>query len=193
MITAIKTFFPQVLLIVFSVVLGLFLSNQIEKRAERKRADLIVENIKEEIEMNLKNLENWAPYHNKIRSSLDSLRGELTFIKEFESNAASLLKLATRGTLWGGEIYDSAWETAKLSPAISEVDYKDLSLISKVYRQQHGTFDPIGDISEILNSPFINSPERSEETLRLISRHLRELNGRETQLKKYYEQALENL
>ncbi len=53
----------QILLIVFSVVLGIFLSERIEERKNKDEAALLLSKIKSEVTKNKQLLEYWVPYH----------------------------------------------------------------------------------------------------------------------------------
>ena len=76
-------YIAQLLLIVFSVVLGLFLSERIEEQKNEKEASKLLSKIISEVNDNKKLLEDWAPYHGAIAKSLDSLCNNELFVENF--------------------------------------------------------------------------------------------------------------
>lgn len=173
-----KDFLPQVLLIVFSVVLGLTLTKRIEKIQERKKANKLVSHLKEEIAWNRNEVLEWMPYHQDLKKAIDSVSKEDAFIQAFEENPLVLHSLAPSG-LFNGSINTAAWETAKLSNSMSDIPYPILKDISKVYHQLGITFEPISDMGDMLMRADINAKGKSHGNLFTMSRQLRELVGRE--------------
>ncbi|MEO1655580.1 MAG: hypothetical protein AAFU64_18705, partial [Bacteroidota bacterium] len=70
----------QFVLIVFSVVLGIYLSERIEEGKKRKESEELLAKIKSEVKDNIQLLEKWAPYHQKIHKNLDSLSKDSAFV-----------------------------------------------------------------------------------------------------------------
>lgn len=189
----INKYLPQVLLIVFSVVLGMYLNQKMLERADYNKANQLLSIIESEIKLNQKIVQDWQPYHNDIWSKLDSLKDDDTFIKEFQKDKNALYKLLTRGTLMNEMPSNSAWEITKLNPVVSEISYDKMNILAKTYAQQEGTFNPINDIITILNTPFMNSPKDGKENLNLLSNLTREMVSREIQLLHYYKEAIKIL
>ena len=107
----------QVLLIVFSVVLGIFLSERIEERKNKEAATLLLSKIKSEVNKNKEILEDWLPYHKMILKRLDSLKEDEAFMKRFIDDELILYKeVLTRGTLMGESLSNDAWDIAKSHP-----------------------------------------------------------------------------
>ena len=80
---SIKENITQLFLIVFSVVLGLYLSERIEENKSKKEAALLLSKITAEVNENRKLLEEWIPYHRQVYSSLDSLIEDDGFVQRF--------------------------------------------------------------------------------------------------------------
>ena len=184
-----KEILPQILLIVFSVVLGLTLTKRIETIQTRKKADKLVIHLKEEIAWNRTQVLDWMPYHQKLKTAIDSVSKEPSFISAFEEDLFVLDSLASKG-LFNGSINTAAWETAKLSNAMSEIPYTLLKDISKVYNQLGATLDPIGDMGDLLMRSDVNAKGKSKGSLFTLSRQLRELIGREYRFLIYCNQVL---
>lgn len=67
---SIKQNITQVVLIVFSVVLGLYLSERIEERKKRKESYELLTTIKSEVKDNIRLVEKWGLYHQEINKNL---------------------------------------------------------------------------------------------------------------------------
>ena len=189
----IEVYLPQVVLIVFSVVLGLYLNQKMVERNDRIKANQLLLMVKAEIKSNQKILENWYPYHKQIYQELDSLKNDPEFIKEFQEDKDVLKKSWTRRTFMGEIMSDASWEVAKLNPVVSEISFDKMNFLTKLYLQQSLTFTPMLDMFEIFNQPFINTPKNAKENLNLINGYMKELVARESELAYYFEAAKEML
>ena len=102
MSTTIKQNLTRVILIVFSVVLGLYLSERIEERKQQREARELLAILKAEIQENIVILNEWVPYHQIISRRLDSLAQEPEFIEAFiESKEVFYDELLTKGNIMG--------------------------------------------------------------------------------------------
>lgn len=180
----------QLFLIVFSVVLGLFLSERIEDRKNEKDATKLLSKIKSEVNDNKKLLEHWAPYHGEIATSLDSLCNNEKFVENFINDKSTLFKeVLTRGTFMSRMPSSDAWDIAKSHPLIVNIDYDELLILSKIYNQQKSTFEPAAKLSEIFYSPDFNTKENAKSNLQKFNGRMQEIVGREMQLINYYNEA----
>lgn len=180
----------QLFLIVFSVVLGLYLSERIEDRKNEKEATLLLSKIKSELNDNIKILEIWVPYHREILGSLDSLSTNKKFIEDFIIDKSTLFEtVLTRGTFMGRSPSNDAWDIAKSHPLIVNFEYDELLLLSKIYNQQKSTFEPSSKISEIFFSNDFNTKENAGPNLLLFKNLMHEIVGRESDLMNYYNEA----
>ena len=183
----------QILLIVFSVVLGLYLSERIEDRKNEKEADKLMSKIKSELNNNLMILSSWTPYHREIVKTLDSLVNDEKFIENFIIDKTELYGAFTRQTLMGESPTSDAWDIAKSHPLIVNLDYDALFAISRIYKQQESTFEPVPRLVELLLSPQLNSSDVAETNLVLLKNKLDDISMRELQLISYYKEAEEIL
>ena len=114
---AIKEYIAQFILIVFSVVLGLYLSERIEERKEMQESDDLLTTIKTEVKDNMDLMKYWAPYHEEIKDKLDTLSGDALFIEQFVNDRDILYeRLLTRGNFMGRRPASDAWDIAKSHP-----------------------------------------------------------------------------
>lgn len=180
----------QLLLIVFSVVLGLFLSERIEEKKEKKEAQELLRTIKSEVAENKRLLEYWYPYHQEIVKNLDSLSTNETFVRNFIVDETTLFKEAlTRGNIMGDRLSNDAWDIAKSHPLIVNFDSDELLILSRLYNQQENTYQPVPGIIELILSPDFNSKEKAEANIRNFGLQMREVASREAQLLRFFDDA----
>ncbi len=180
----------QLFLIVFSVILGIYLSERIEERKNEKEAALLLSKIKSEVETNQKILEDWVPYHIAVVRRLDSLSNNETFISQFvEDESALFRQVLTRGSLMGSSPSNDAWDIAKSHPLIVHFDYEDLLILSKIYNQQIMAYSSVPKVVEILLSADFNAAEKAKTNLRAFTNLMREIVSRENQLLDYIAQS----
>ena len=182
----------QLFLIVFSVVLGIFLSERIEEQKSKNQAALLLSKITSEVSENKKLMEQWTPYHARIARSLDSLSNDDQFIESFISDKTILYqKVLTEGTFMSTMPSSDAWDIAKGHPLIVNFDYDELLILSRIYNQQAITFEPTEEISKMFFSPDFNSREKAKTNLQSLNNLMQEIVGREIQLLGFFNEAEE--
>ena len=186
----INVYLPQVLLIVFSVVLGMYLNQKMIERSDRYKANQLLFLIESEVKRNYNLVQDWQPYHEEFRVKIDSVSNDPVFIKEYQKDRSVIFKFATRGTLMADFPLSSAWEITKLNPVVSEISYDKMNVLAKTYSQQKSTFEPAYDMMKIFNAPVMNTPKEAKESLDLLSNLLSEMVGREKQLLQYYQETI---
>ena len=194
MMRFLKEYVSQVLLIVFSVVLGLFLSEKIKERQDKQMAQQLISHLKTEIEQCRETMLEWMPYHQDLKDKLDSLRVDDSFIKEFEKDPSAVFEVAPRG-FFNGKVTSVAWETALLNPAISEISYHQMRDFKNVYNQLDITFfdanrSPLQKMMDLALSFDFNTPNKSKQNLQAFSTSTQELIGREIDVIIYCNKAL---
>jgi len=189
---SIKQIATQFFLIVFSVVLGLYLSERIEDRKKSKESDELLATLIAEVQDNLILLNKWVPYHQEMRGIMDSLAESQVFLEEFISNKYTIYdKLLTKGTFMGRSPASDAWDIAKSHPLIVNIDYDKWVIMSRIYNQQESTFEPALDMIKLLESPGANSEEDAQSNLEAMSSYMLDFTARERQLMAYYNKAAE--
>lgn len=179
----------QICLIVFSVVLGLYLSERIEDNKNKKEAKKLMSKIKSELNNNIKLLDEWVPYHRDIVKKLDSLAKDENFVADFIADKSILYSAFSKNTIMGESLSNDAWEIAKSHPLIVNFDYDELFVLSRVYKQQNSAFESFPNLVEILLSPDLNSKAHARTNLVLIKDRLDDISMRELQLISYYKEA----
>ncbi len=182
-------YFGQVFLIVFSVVLGLYLSERIEDKKNERNAHELFLKINSELNTNKQLLDYWVPYHKEIVNKLDSLSSDKNFIENFINDKSTIYEAFSRGTIMSDIPSNDAWDIAKSHPLIVNMDYDKLLILSKIYNQQKFTYESISEIIELMISPEFNYRDKAEQNVQLFRDKLNEVYGREMQLLNYYNQA----
>lgn len=191
---SIKANLTQVILIVFSVVLGLYLNERIEERNNKNESDNLLALIKSEVNDNIKLMEELTPYHKEMHENVERLCKDEVFISNFIKDKSILFNtLFTKGSFLHRFPANDAWDIAKSHPLIANIDYDKLLILSKIYNQQKLTFEPMDEMFEIHNSKDMNIKKNAKSNLKNISNSLHELVSRELLLLHYYNEAEEIL
>ena len=183
----------QIVLIVFSVVLGLYLNGRFEDLKEKKEASKLLSKIKAELNENKILLDSWGPYHGEIVEKLDSLSTSEQFVEDFIKDKSAIYTTFSRGTLMSDMPAADTWDIAKSHPIIVNFDYDELLALSKVYNQQKITYESIPKLIELMLSTEFNSKDNAKQNLVLFKDKLADIYGREMQLINYYDSANEVL
>jgi len=188
----IKQNLTQVILIVFSVVLGLFLSERIEERKDKQLADNLLAKIKSEVNDNRKLVKEWVVYHQAFTKNLDSLATNEQFIREFIGDKFTIFRLLpeeTNGTFMGRLPSNDAWDIAKSHPLTVNIDYDKLLILSKIYTQQKLSFEPMVEMFELFKSKDFNIEKNAKSSLNTVLENMYEQISLERQLIYYYDQG----
>ena len=179
----------QVILIVFSVVLGLFLSERIEDRKNSQEAAKLMSKLKLELKENKKILDKWLPYHKNLIDSLNILVKDDQFVSDFINDKSRLIEVFYMKSIMGETPSHDAWDIAKSHPLVINFKYEDLFAASKIYNQQEGTYTPLERLmDQFLDSGF-NSKEKAKANLIIFTNNLEEMYSRENQLLYFYNEA----
>ncbi|MEM1220785.1 MAG: hypothetical protein AAGH79_17825 [Bacteroidota bacterium] len=184
----------QFILIVFSVVLGLYLSERIEDQKNKKDSEKLLTTIKAEVQDNAKLMEYYLPYHAEIEVKMDSLAQVPEFVEAFIDDKYILFEaILTRGNFMARRPANDAWDIAKSHPLVVNVDYDKWVALSRIYNQQELTFQPAVDMIGLMESRDVNAPAEAAANLELMAQKMREFVSREKQLVYYYRSAQEVL
>jgi len=186
---SILKYFGQIFLIVFSVVLGLYLSERIEEKKNKRDAQQIFLTIHSELNTNKQILDYWTPYHKEIVDNLDSLSSDKSFIETFINDRSEIYSAFSKGTIMGDLPSNTAWDIAKSHPLIVNMDYDQLFILSKLYDQQEITYSSMPELIDLMLSTEFNSKGQAYQNIQLFNNKLKEIHSREVQLINYYEQA----
>lgn len=189
----ISEYLVQAVLIIFSVVLALILNEYINNIKTKKEVAIIVENIEEELQANKEIVEELIPYHQEVLRKIELTTSDSLKLDSIKSSTGLQLSTIAPHGIYQKIVSQTAWEVAKMSGLMSEIDNKVLQLLSKTYEQQKITFSPAEQIIEILASREYLDPTKAKENLTLMYWQFNEIKGREESLQRFYSEALEEL
>lgn len=171
-----KTFFQfmaEMFLIVFSVFLGLYLSDRLEERKEVEKTLNALKSIKEEVSWNKKFLEGRVNYYQQLVNELDSLG-----ISDEKPDVKTPLKS------WKGLrpplLKDAAFQTAVSAQVLARLDFKTAEQISLVYSFQSLY---MRGIHKIMDNFF----DMKVDTKLKVKTYMKELTGMGSELVKSYD------
>lgn len=137
---SLPTFAIESLLIVFSILLAFFVNEWRETRSQKMRTAQALHNIETELSKNLESLESVLPYHNKIKIKLNALRTD----PQTNAQPQSLFKLTLQAapkSLMAPVLQNTAWETARATNALSQLDYDVIHKLATVYQTKKRGID----------------------------------------------------
>jgi uncharacterized protein YqfB (UPF0267 family) len=124
-----KKVFYEFLSIFFAVFLG-YMANQLrDQYNNQKLADKSIENIKAEVDKNIKNYNEMIINHKKQIAAIDKIINQL-------NKGVSLDSIDMRIDLSFKLIETNSWETAKITQAVAYMDFKLVSEVAAVYEIQ---------------------------------------------------------
>jgi hypothetical protein len=162
--------------ICFAVFLGLMLNQWKDNHSHRKLAEQSVDNIIKEVGENKTKVEAMLVSHQKAFAQIDSILSLPD--SPIDTSTTSL-------NVDFNLIGSSAWETAKLTQAISYMDIEMVSDIAMIYTYQEDYYQSM--VKDYMNSFIINKPNGFDrETLERLRNFLSGILPVETNLNDYY-------
>lgn len=163
----------EMFLIVFSVFLGLYLSDRLEERKEEEKTLNALKSINEEVSWNKKFLEGRVNYYQELVNELDSLG-----ISDEKPDVKAPLKS------WKGLrpplLKDAAFQTAVSAQVLARLDFKTAEQISLVYSFQSLY---MRGIHKIMDNFF----DMKVDTKLKVKTYMKELTGMGSELVKSYD------
>jgi hypothetical protein len=163
-----KEYFGESLLIVFSVVLALVLTEVINNLNEEKRTNEVLHQLREELIENKKAEEIQLAYHRQVLTNIDSALHNPSFAQRFIHNdTLDLDVIAPHGVL-RRDLNDVAWQVAKQNNIFSKIDLGTYSLLTDIYDNQQRITNSETEIGHVLLSFESRKPENLRRTLMLL-------------------------
>jgi hypothetical protein len=178
-------------MIVFSILLALGVSQCSEQASRRERAQVALRNIHAEITTNAASLRRSVPYHRDMVKRLDALLADSAAVLRREGMVGTLGRIAPEG-LQPPTLSSTAWEMATMTDAVARTDYSRLYAISRLYQlQRMGVEGTLPRLSELIFSPDAFRTEQDPlPSLRLLQLILNELLTQEEYLLERYGEVL---
>ncbi|MGI8951686.1 MAG: hypothetical protein ACR2FN_08895 [Chitinophagaceae bacterium] len=163
-----KEYLGESLLIVFSVVLALGLTELFNKLHEQQQTKEILHQLREELIENKKSAAEQYAYHQQVFEIIDSAKNNLAFAKKFlDSGKVHLNIIFPKGAILH-DLNDVAWQEAKQNNVVSKIDLGTYSLLTDIYDNQQRILNFEPSLEKILISYDSRKPENLQVTLTLI-------------------------
>jgi hypothetical protein len=128
-----RDYLIESLLIVFSVLLALFLTEAVNKLHDRKNTASILKNIVSELKNDKAAIIEMQAYNLRVLDKIDSALADKKIQESIVSNGEFHLEIiAPEGVLYR-YLDDDAWTIAKNNNIISKIDIESVSILNKVY------------------------------------------------------------
>ena len=182
------------MLIIFSVVLALLLTELFNKIHENSRESEILKQLRQELINNKKAGEIQYSYQLQVLKKIDSALTHPLFAKQFiDSGVLHLSVIAPEGAS-REDLNDVAWQVARENNIISKLDQDTYTLLADIYDQQQRIAKVEDEVAKVLLSWESRKPENIRTALILTSDNYHAWAvDRTPSLLKKYQQAIDKL
>lgn len=179
-------------LIVFTVLLALAVNEWREGRRQAQVVERAIENVRNEIQQNLKEIEQTLPYHEELKESVAVWQQSNQ--QRDGAPVEILMELAPRG-LYPPLLKRSAWDSAVFTRTVNDFPYDVVLKLSTVYQaQEEGVGSTVPRIVDGLMTRDAFDPSSDEQAfLGLADFLINELAAQERTLIRLYEDAIEHI
>ena len=163
-----KEYVGESVLIIFSVLLALFLTEFINNQHERSQTKELLSNIKDELVRNRQNEQEQYVYQQGVLRRIDSaLNSPALQQKILANNVFNFKFLAPSGVIYH-DLSKVAWQVGQTHNIFLKIDFKLVERLTDIYDNQ-ARIDKLEDkLGSILLSYESRRPENIRETLILI-------------------------
>lgn len=163
-----KEYLGESLLIIFSVLLALFLTEWINKVHEKNDTRDMLENIKAELVKNKAAETEQYQYEEKVLKNIDdALKNPSLQQKIINNDEFHLGLIAPQGVTYR-DLSSVAWDVAKGHDILGKVDFKVISQLTDLYIYQARVAKLEDEVAKILLSPDSRKLANAHVTLILI-------------------------
>jgi len=163
-----KEYVGESLLIIFSVLLALILTEYFNYLHEKKDTNELISNVRNELITNRKLEGEQYAYQLKVLKSIDSALANPEMQKKIVSNGEFHLNyIAPAGILYRF-FDDAAWEVAKSHNISSKVDIQTIYMLTHIYADQERVMKVEDEVAKVIFSPESRKQENIRTTLILI-------------------------
>lgn len=185
----------EALLIVFTVLLALTLSEWRSSVKEERTREAVLNNIVNELKSNKADLESKLEYHKAMSQKLgeylssDSLWSTL----KYTSGMEAMIQILDRG-IWNPKLQSGAWRSAELSGVVNTFDYETIYILSNVYGvQEEGPDNTWKQLAKLFVDPTSYDPNNAKRLAAMLQLGFGELYSQERSLIESYKEALDHL
>jgi len=163
-----KEYLGEALLIIFSVLLALIMTEYISNLREKENTRDTLKNISAELGHNKKAIREMNEYNLQVLTKIDSalvnkkLQDELISNDEFHLDV-----IAPQGVLYR-YLDNEAWTIAKSNNVMSKVDGETIAMLTKVYEDQGRMMKVEDEVAKVIFDRASRDPKQVHTTLILI-------------------------
>jgi hypothetical protein len=165
-----KEYLGECLLIVFSVILALVVTEYINDLNDKRRTSEVMRELKDELIENKKMEEEQYSYHVQVLKNIDSALHHVEFAKKFINDSGEIdltYTIAPHGVMLN-DLNDVAWQIAKQNNIFSKINISTYSLLNNIYNNQARITNSEDKIAQILVSFESRKPQNLRMTLILL-------------------------
>jgi hypothetical protein len=191
-----KEYLGESLLIVFSVILALILTEVFNKIHENQQTSEVLHQLRLELMNNKRQETEQYQYHLQVLKNIDSALRNPSFAEQFIHNGElpqSLKPIAPQGVLLR-DLNSVAWDVAKQNNVFAKLDLSTYGLLTDIYDNQQRITNSEEKIGAVLLSWESRKPENLRATLILLRDNYRGWAvDRAPRLLGLYQQAIDKL
>ena len=163
-----KEYLGESLLIIFSVLFALILTEYFNNIHDREKTRTTLQNIVSELNHNKKAIQEMKGYNTLVLQNIDSILTNKNLQNQIISNDEFKLNLiAPQGILYR-YLDDDAWTIAKNNNVISKIDVETVALLTKVYEDQAKMMKVEDEVAKVIFDRASRDPGQVHKTLILI-------------------------
>ena len=188
-----KEILLESVLIMFSVLFALVLSEYINSVKDEEQKEIALQNIKNEIIENKKIVESWMPIHEEIYDRLNEFINNDKIQKQAIQNNVVNTNIIIKNTIVKKIISDVAWITLQNSKIMGDIEFEKTIKIAELYNLEvYGVKKTLNQIIDILRSRETLDSKKLKSTLLLLRSAFHEIISQEIYLLKYYDETLKS-
>jgi len=189
-----KEYFGEAVLIIFSVLLALILTEVINAIHEKQLTKEYLQNIRNELIQNKTKEEEQYAYQLQVLKNIDSALNNPNFQQQIISDGEFRLKLIASSGILYRYLEDISWQVAKQHNIESKIDLQDLSALTNIYQEQNRIMKSEDEIARVVLDRESRNPANARITLKLIrdNYHGWAVDRAESLLKEY-QKEIDNL
>lgn len=163
-----KEYLGESLLIIFSVLLALILTEYINNLHEKENTKSSLKSIVEELDQNKVSIQEMNAYNLQVLKKIDSALVDKEIQQKIVSNDEFHLNvIAPQGALYR-YLDDVAWTIAKENNIMSKIDVGTVSVLTKVYKDQNQLYKVEDEVAKVILNRDSRDPDKVHSTLILI-------------------------
>ena len=163
-----KEYLGESLMIVFSVLLALFLTEHINKLHERENTKSLLRSISAELNHNRKFILEMQDYNLMVLSKIDSVLVDKKLQKKLVSKDEFHLEVIAPHGIQYRFLDNDAWAIGKNNNIISKIDIETVSILTKVYENQDRIAKIEDEVAKVIFDRASRDPRQVRKTLILI-------------------------